>query len=315
VKILVTGGGGFAGRHLLRDLLREGSAEVAATHLGAPPPASDEEMDRVRWMSLDVNSDESVRGVMTEFRPDAVYHLAGQASVGRSLSAPLETWEVNATGTLRVLMRMAELGPGRRLLLISSAEVYGAVPRERQPIGEGAPVAPITPYGSSKAAAEIVALQMGLSLGVEVVVARSFNHIGPGQDERFVLPSIARQLTRIRAGETDPVVRVGNLDVERDFLDVRDVVRAYRLLMSSGDPGGIYNVSSGDVRTLLSVVQRLLDLSDSGARLEVDPSRVRPIDIPLLVGDASRLRRLGWEAVRPLDETLRDLLEEAAVAA
>jgi GDP-4-dehydro-6-deoxy-D-mannose reductase len=315
VKILVTGGGGFAGRHLLRDLLREGSAEVAATHLGGPPPVSDEEMSRVRWMALDVNSDESVRRVMSEIQPDVVYHLAGQASVGRSLSAPLETWEVNATGTLRVLMRLAEVGAGRRLLLISSAEVYGAVPPERQPIGEGAPVLPITPYGSSKAAAEVVALQMGASLGVEVVVARSFNHIGPGQDERFVLPSIARQLTRIRAGEADPVVGVGNLDVERDFLDVRDVVRAYRLLMASGEAGGTYNVSSGVARTLLSVVQRLLDLSESGARLEVDPSRVRPIDIPLLVGDASRLRRLGWEATRPLDETLRDLLEEAAVAA
>jgi GDP-4-dehydro-6-deoxy-D-mannose reductase len=315
VKILVTGGGGFAGRHLLRDLLREGSAEVAATHLGGPPPLSDEEMSRVRWMALDVNSDESVRRVMSEIQPDVVYHLAGQASVGRSLSAPLETWEVNATGTLRVLMRLAEVGAGRRLLLISSAEVYGAVPPERQPIGEGAPVLPITPYGSSKAAAEVVALQMGASLGVEVVVARSFNHIGPGQDERFVLPSIARQLTRIRAGEADPVVWVGNLDVERDFLDVRDVVRAYRLLMASGEAGGTYNVSSGVARTLLSVVQRLLDLSESGARLEVDPSRVRPIDIPLLVGDASRLRRLGWEATRPLDETLRDLLEEAAVAA
>src|SRR5690606_10350791 len=156
------------------------------------------------------------------------------------------------------------------------------------------PLRPSTPYGASKAAAELAALQAATDDGVEVVIARSFNHAGPGQDERFVFPSMARQLVRIRRGEAEPVLRVGNLEVYRDFLDVRDVVRAYLLLMERGRNRGVYNVCSGVTRSLKDMVTQLVEISATGARLEVDPERVRPVDIPVLYGDAGRLRRLGW---------------------
>src|SRR5690606_2637898 len=191
-----------------------------------------------------------------------------------------------------------------------SAEVYGPVPAAAQPIGEDAPLRPTTPYGASKAAAEFAALQTAAQGGLQVVIARSFNHAGPGQDERFFLPSMARQLIRMK-GAPDPVVRVGNVAVTRDFLDVRDVVRAYLSLMKSGENGGVYNVCSGEPRSLLDLVARLIVLSGSGARLEVDPERFRSVDIPMLIGDAARLRALGWKAEIDLEQTLRDLLSEA----
>jgi GDP-4-dehydro-6-deoxy-D-mannose reductase len=309
LKILVTGGGGFAGRHLLSFLLERGPAEISATVLGEVP-ASIGFDDRVRWLSLDILADDSIRDVLTETDPDQIYHLAGQASVGRSFDDPVETWEINGTGTLRLLTELGRLAKrNRRMLVTSSAEVYGAVNGDAK-IREEASIRPITPYGASKAAAEVASFQMGPAAGVEVVVARSFNHIGPGQDDRFVLPSVARQLARMRHSE-DRVLSVGNLGVERDFLDVRDVVRAYVCLMERGAAGEAYNVCSGEGRTLKSVVERLIDLSRTGARLEIDPERMRAVDIQRLVGDPDRLRSLGWSPSIDLDSTLRSLLEEA----
>lgn len=313
MKVLVTGGGGFAGVHLLRELRRVGVEDLAATLLGELPPAAEmpEDLAGVEWLSMDVGSRESVREVVERVRPEQVYHLAGQASVGASFRAPLATWEVNATGTLRLMQALAEISPRpRRLLLTSSAEVYGAVPGDRQPVAEDWPFRPLTPYGASKAAAEVAALQAGAASGIEVIVSRSFNHIGPGQDERFVLPSMARQLVEMRSA-AERVLWVGNLSVDRDFLDVRDVARAYALLMNEGEAGLAYNVCSGLAHPLADVVGRLVELSGTGAELSVDPERVRPADIPSMVGDAARLRALGWAPRFSLDETLSDLLQEA----
>lgn len=313
MKVLVTGGGGFAGRHLLRALVDGGYSEIAATALDEVPSwALEESPDRVRWFTMDVRKMDSVRGVIESFRPTHVFHLAGQASVSRSFDLPLETWEVNATGTLRVLtaLRLLE-GECKRLLLVSSAEVYGLVAEEEQPIREDAPYRPVTPYGASKAAAEIVALQESRSNGIEVVIARSFNHVGPGQDDRFLVPSIARQLARIKRGEEEPVLRAGNLSIDRDFLDVRDAVRAYVRVMERGDDRGAYNVCSGVARSVADVVRRAIELSMTGAALELDPDRVRAVDIPSLRGDSSRIRELGWKPEVELDRTLRDLFEES----
>ena len=266
----------------------------------------------MEWLDLDVRSGPSIRDAVRRCSPERVYHLAGQASVGQSFQAPEETWEINATGTLRVLETLREEGcEGVRVLMISSAEVYGAVPPDRQPIGEDQPMRPVTPYGASKAAAEMLAVQYASSASMEVVIARSFNHIGPGQDERFVLPSLARQLARIAAGSEEPVLRVGNLDVRRDFLDVRDVVPAYVTLMEHGASGETYNVASGESISLEQLVSRLVELSGTNARVVVDADRVRNVDIPMLVGDPSRLRSLGWSASFRLDDTLQDLLDAA----
>ncbi|HET8655032.1 MAG TPA: GDP-mannose 4,6-dehydratase [Longimicrobiaceae bacterium] len=313
MRVLVTGAAGFVGRHLIRALLDDPQVSVAATGLGGELPvgAADE---RLSWHAMDVTSTESLRATIGAVRPDRVYHLAGQSSVGGSFRAPVQTWEINALGTVRLLRAMGEEGlASSRALVVSSAEVYGAVAPEAQPIGEGAPLHPVSPYGASKAAAELAGLQAAAAGEVEVVVARSFNHTGPGQDERFVLPSMARQLTRLRASAAvDPVLHVGNLEVWRDFLDVRDVVRAYIDLVERGTSGEVYNVCSGVARSLAELVKLLVELSGTGARVEVDPERVRPVDVPLLVGSAERLQSLGWRPSIPLEQTLGDLLSAAA---
>lgn len=317
MRVLVTGASGFAGRHLLHALLERGAEITAGTMDGAPQPSpwlTAEEISRVRWVHLDVSSRESVAAVVQESAPQHTYHLAAQSSVGDSFRKPMVTWDVNATGTLRLLDALQQREePGARLLLVSSAEVYGAVPEEAQPIPETAPLSPVTPYGASKAAAEMIAKQAAATSGVQVVIARSFNHAGPKQDERFVLPSIAGQLNQLRR-ESDPELHVGNLAARRDFLDVRDVVRAYIWMMERGENGGVYNVCSGVAPSLQEVVETLVELSGSGARIVVDPERFRPTDIPLLVGDASRLRALGWEPQIPLEETLRSILDSAGSA-
>jgi GDP-4-dehydro-6-deoxy-D-mannose reductase len=317
MRILVTGAAGFAGQHLLRALLEDPANEVSGTTMdGAPPAAgtlSREERGRVGWLALDVTSDTSVDDLLGTGGYDRIYHLAGQSSVGESFANPLATWDVNATGTLRLLSALAHGGERTcRVLVISSAEVYGSVPVEAQPVEESRAPAPVTPYGASKMGAEAVSLQAAASGSIEVVIARSFNHAGPGQDSRFIFPSMARQLAAMNAGGAEPVLRVGNLEARRDFLDVRDVVRAYVLLMESAESGTIYNVCSGESHSLQELVEELVRISDTGARIEVDPERFRPVDIPELRGSSARLRSLGWEARIPMRRTLEDLYSEAA---
>ena len=303
MRVLVTGAAGFVGAWAVRALLAEGHAVFAASQDGRPAPGAE---PGAQWVPLEVTDDASVRAAMQAARPEAVLHLAGQASVGDSFADPLGTWRVNATGTLRVA---CALPPGARLLLAGSAEAYGAVPEAEQPIREERALRPTNPYAASKAAAEMAALQAGADGRAQVVVARSFNHTGPGQDVRFALPSFARQLAAIRAGQAEPLLRVGNLSARRDLLDVRDVVRAYLRLMEAGEPGQVYNVCSGEARTMREVVDELVELSGTGARVEVDPARVRPVDVPLLLGDNARLRALGWTRAIPFRDTLSDLLE------
>lgn len=307
MRVLVTGAAGFVGGHLVRALLHDGYEVWAGSVDGTPPPGG--RSDDARWVALDVTSDRSVASVIAEARPEGVFHLAGQASVAASFTDPLGTWEVNATGTLRLLDALED---GTRFLLASSAEVYGVVPEEEQPIREARPLRPPNPYAASKAAAEMAAVQASLTGRVAAVVARSFNHTGPGQDTRFALPSFARQLDAMRGGAGERVLRVGNLDARRDFLDVRDVVRAYIVLLEHGEAGVSYNVCSGRALRLREIVDAMVALTDAHIRVEVDPARVRPVDVPLLLGDAARLRALGWTPRVELEETLRDLLRAEA---
>jgi GDP-4-dehydro-6-deoxy-D-mannose reductase len=305
VRALVTGAGGFVGAYLVRSLVADG-VEVFAGSLDGAPPAGD--TAGARWLSLDVTSAASLEAAVAEARPDAVYHLAAQASVASSFADPVATWESNATGTLRVL---DALPAGTRLVLSSSAEVYGVVPDAEQPISEDRPLRPANPYAASKAAAEMACVAAA-ARGVEAVIARSFNHTGPGQDPRFALASWARQIAAIRAGDAEPVLRVGNLEARRDLLDVRDVVRAYRRLAEHGVPATAYNVCSGAASSMREVLDMLVELSGAEVRVEVDPERVRPVDVPLLLGDPERMRLLGWTPDIPLRQTLADLLAAEA---
>ncbi len=259
---------------------------------------------------LDVTRGEALKEVMVAWEPDAVYHLAAWSHVGRSWEHPEEALRVNALGTL-ALLEAARACRGRpRVLLVSSAEVYGRVQPADLPIGEDSPLRPVSPYAASKVAAEFLGVQAHLAHGLAVLRARPFNHVGPGQSPDFVVPAMARRILEA-SREGRATIKVGNLSARRDFTDVRDVVRAYRLLVLSGEPGQVYNVCSGRDVAIKEVVQRLAALVDANLRLEPDPGLMRPADVAVLRGDPSRLvQATGWRPEVSLEQTLADVLAE-----
>ena len=294
MRALITGSGGFVGHHLAAHLTACGD-EVTGTDrtLGGP----------------DLLDPAAMQALMNDLRPEAVYHLAGDADVGGSWDHPLDTFRANAEGTLNVLAAAREAGVGR-VLHIGSADVYGRVQPDELPISEQAPLRPVSPYAASKIAAEYVALQAYQGYGQEVVIVRAFNHIGPGQSERFVAPAVAMRIARAEQDGTE-VIGAGNLTPQRDLTDVRDVVRAYRLLVDGGQPGIVYNVCSGVPLSIRELCETLIDLSTARLTLEADPDLQRPVDLPILAGDNSRLRSAtGWEPRVAITESLRDLLDE-----
>jgi len=312
MRILVTGAAGFAGQHLLAQLSTCTEGEVFATSVdGQPPttgPAAD--LEGIRWLELDLCDRSSVEETVEVATPRQIYHLAAQSSVGASFQDPAGTWAVNATGFLHLVSACAEHGAaGCRIVLVSSAEVYGLVPGDRQPIEETSPPSPITPYGASKAAAEMVALAATRSSDVEVVIARSFNHTGAGQHRRFALPSFALQLAAIAAGDAEPVLHTGDLSVRRDFLDVRDVVAGYVHLMKKGEAGAAYNVSSGTAHSLADLLERLISISGVSVERREDRARQRPADIEVLAGSPERLEALGWRRCHSVDDMLATLYD------
>jgi GDP-4-dehydro-6-deoxy-D-mannose reductase len=256
----------------------------------------------------DITERETLMDLMAAARPDAIYHLAAQASVGGSWDDGGRTFAVNAVGTVNLLDAAAACGSAPRVLLVSSAEVYGRVGPGDLPIGEDRPLRPVSPYAASKAAAEMVGLQAWLGRRLEVVRVRPFNHTGPGQRTDFVVPSLARQVAEAARTGAD-ALHVGNLAVRRDLTDVRDVVRAYRSVLLGGEAGEVYNVCRGVAVGIDEVAARLLRLAGVELPIVVDPDRVRPVDIPELRGDPSRLMAAtGWRPEIDLDRTLSDVL-------
>lgn len=289
MRAFVTGGSGFVGPWLLEHLAAAGDDVVASE-------------------SIDVTDPEGLRSAMVEAHPDAVYHLAAQSSVGSSWSGQAVTFEVNATGTLHVLEAAQACSPQPRVLLVSSAEVYGAVPTGELPVKETAPFRPATPYAASKAAAELLGLQAFLGAGLDVVRTRPFNHTGPGQLPKFVIPALARQVAEA-AKSGDKVLQTGNLHVLRDVTDVRDVVRAYRLLVESGVAGEVYNVCRGESVSVAELAKRLIAIAGVDLEVRVDPDLVRPVDVPEMRGDPARIQALGWCPRISLDRMLGDVFE------
>jgi GDP-4-dehydro-6-deoxy-D-mannose reductase len=297
MHLLITGIHGFVGRHLGRCALAEGH-RVTGTFLEGEGPEG-EGLEGIHLVPADIRDRDRVAAVIADANPDAVAHLAGFSSVGASWKDPGETFRVNVLGTEHVLAAAA----GRRVLLASSAEVYGLVPEEEQPISEDRTVDPRSPYALTKAAAERLALAAG------AVVVRSFNAVGPGQAPTFALPTFAAQLAAMAAGAQEPVLKVGNLSARRDFLHVVDAARAYLLLAEEGVPGTAYNLALGTAESIQDVLNRLIAVAGVEARVETEPERMRPVDIPLLLGDATRLRELGWEPRKSLEEAVRELWE------
>ncbi|MDE2571195.1 MAG: GDP-mannose 4,6-dehydratase [bacterium] len=308
MRALITGAGGFVGRYLL-EALSAGGAEVVATGDGSAP-AWLAASAGAAWAQLDVRDVGAVERVVAQAAPDAIFHLAAQSFVPESLAHPRETFEVNALGTLALcqgLQRLRARGLDPLLLITSSAEVYGAVAPEAVPIDERRPANPRNPYAASKVAQEAVALASWHAWGVRCVIARAFNHIGPGQSPRFVVPAFARRLAEIAAGG-DRVLMVGNLESRRDFTDVRDVVNAYVLLARRGVPGEVYNVCSGYAYAIKDVLRELILLARVGVEVREDPARLRPSDTPVLLGDNAKLRAAtAWEPAYRLERTLEEV--------
>lgn len=294
MKALITGAGGFVGHHLVRHLQDSGD-EVIIT---------DRSLD-----GLDITDAPSLLELFRRVRPEVVYHLAGASDVGGSWSTPQATFRANAEGTLNVLWAAREAGV-ERVLTVGSADVYGKVSPEDLPIVESLPMRPVSPYAASKASADHVALQAHLGYGQHVVRARPFNHLGPGQSDRFVAPALAGRIAgNERSGEAK--VKVGNLSPERDFTDVRDVVRAYRLLVERGRAGEVYNVCSGRAIAVQALADQFIAMATIPMELVPDPELQRPVDIPVLLGDCTLLRTdTGWAPEIPLEVTLRDLLDD-----
>jgi GDP-4-dehydro-6-deoxy-D-mannose reductase len=305
VRVLVTGARGFVGGHLTAALRERGHEVIEADRA-----ARDDEV-----LSLDVTDGLAVRAAFDLARPDAVAHLAAQASVAESLDDPDGTFRVNAGGTLNVLdaaRAVAAEGAPARVLVASSAEVYGVQPRDAYPLRETAPALPRNPYAASKAAAEALARAYARSYGVDAVVTRAFNHIGPHQHEHFAVAAFALQIARAAAG-LDRVVRVGNLDASRDVLDVRDVCAAYVLLLEGGgEAGEVYNVCSGTATTMRELLRRLIEIGRVAVEVREDQERMRPSDLPISVGDASKLHAAtGWTPRIPLGVALRAVYDDA----
>lgn len=290
MRILVTGAKGFVGQWLIAHLEEQGDEVIGLD------------------TEVDITAAAGLRDAMVDAAPDAVCHLAALASVGASWGASEATYQVNTVGTANLLDAALACRRRPRVLLVSSSEVYGRVSPGDLPLSEDRVFAPVSPYAASKASAEMVGLQAWLGAGLEVVRARPFNHTGPGQRRDFVVPALAEQIAgAIRTGADR--LSTGNLDARRDLSDVRDVVRAYRMLVVSGQPGQVYNVCRGEAVSIREVAERLLSIAGVDLPIVVDPARVRPVEIPELRGDRRRIEEaVGWSPAIDLDRTLADVL-------
>jgi GDP-4-dehydro-6-deoxy-D-mannose reductase len=296
MKALITGGSGFVGKYLSLACLAEGDDVVSTDRSGSD--------------ALDITERDAVHDAFARHRPEVVYHLAALSHVGESWNDPSRVLRVNVEGTANVLdaARAAEIP---RVVVIGSAEEYGRVEERDLPLREDAPLRPSTPYGVSKIAASFLALQSHLAYGYDVVRVRAFSHTGPGQSDRFLIPALAQRIAQAERDGADEI-RVGSLDPVRDISDVRDVVRAYRLLALHGHAGAVYNVCSGSGVSVREITERLVAASTRPLRVTVDQALVRPVEVPRLVGEASLLRAdTGWSPVYSLDETLGAVLADA----
>jgi len=306
MRALVIGADGFAGRWLLRHLVDSGDEVIAGVgpRFSAPLPRD------LAPLALNVRDEHQVRTVVREAQPEVIYYLAG-------VSAPDErgdvghVFEVSVQGAQAALGAAVQQQPMPRVLLVGSSHVYGVRTIEH-PVTEEETLRPTSIYGAMKAAAEVWAFGLGAATGLEVIAARPFNHIGPGQQPSFVATSLAAQVATIKASGMAGSVYVGSLDVKRDFTDVRDVVRAYRLLAEQGEPGEPYNIASGKSTSIREILNGLIEIADIEATVVTDEIRARPGEPPEIIGDASKIRETaGWMPEIPLHQTLTDLLTQA----
>lgn len=304
LKVLVTGATGFVGRHLWRHILDEGLNPCGTCFPDAPSPGDKQ------LFHVDLRLGAAVDGLVERVRPDWVIHLAAVSNVRKSWDNRQETLETNLVGTSNLFEAVRRFAPSARLLFISSSDVYGVLEGGEKRFREEDPFQAVSPYAYTKIAGELLGRFYVQVEKLDIVLARPFPHTGPGQSPDFVFSDWASQIVRIEKGGAEPVIRVGNLEVRRDYSDVRDIVRAYVLLMRKGRGGEVYNVGSGRTVSLAEILETLLSFSKRTIDARQDPAKLRKTDIPFLAGDVSKIsRETGWTASIPLDKTLRDLIE------
>lgn len=308
VRALITGITGFAGGHLAQHLLDRGDEVIGVAidegqgleHLSRP----------VQVEIADLKNLSVVDDLLDGVRPDAIYHLAGQAFVSKAWKSPWSTFETNVLPQLNILQGMVRLESKARLLIVASGEIYGPIRPENLPVREDAPLRPDNPYGVSKVTQDVLGYQYFQSHKIDVLRVRAFNHIGPRQSQTFVSASFARQIAEAEEGLREPVIFVGNLDAKRDFTDVADVVHAYALLVEKGEPGEAYNVGTGRSRSVRSLLDVLIGLGRVEITVRQDPSRMRPSDVPDVYADTRKLRDCtGWEPQIGFEESLGRVLD------
>jgi GDP-4-dehydro-6-deoxy-D-mannose reductase len=310
MRALVTGISGFVGGHLTEHLSESGDVVVGLSSSGKWQPGLESvgRLARIEAFDLTSGDEDKLTDILKRKQPEAIYHLAAQANPQTSISDPKGTWALNLGGTLTLLEAVKSSGLKPRIVIVGSGVCYGNPAPEHMPVTENCPLRPNNPYSASKAAADLLGIQHYLTHGTDVVMARPFNHAGPRQSSTYVLSALARQVAEVEAGKKQRV-EVGNLDIVRDFTDVRDVVRGYRLLAFKGQPGEIYNLGSGRGTKLSEALEFLRFQANATIDVFVDPARVRPVDQPLLVADPSKLRSsVGWEPQFSIEQTLTDML-------
>jgi GDP-4-dehydro-6-deoxy-D-mannose reductase len=312
MRILITGITGFAGSHLA-DYILDNHPDVKVFGLIRWRSRMENIlhiMDRIRLVEGDLKDLVSLKKGFAEVAPDRIFHLAAQSFVPTSWTCPAETFAINAIGQINLFEAILDLGLSPKIQIAGSSEEYGLVNTEEVPMKESNPLRPLSPYAVSKVAQDLLGWQYYKSYGLKVVRTRGFNHTGPRRGEVFICSNFAKQIVEIEKKKRDPVIYVGNLEAKRDFTDVRDTVRAYWLSLERGIEGDVYNIGTGKTYSIHEILEMLLSLAEVDVKIEVDPTRLRPSDVPVLLSDSTKFRELtGWAPKIPFSQSLKDLLD------
>src|SRR5713101_7650916 len=310
MRVLITGITGFVGSYMAEYALAQGAEVFGSSRWRSKTENIEHLRSKITLIESDLRDLSSVRNLLESSSPDCLVHLAAQSFVGASWQTPAETLSTNIISQVNVLEAVRGLKMSPRFLAVGSSEEYGLVFEDELPIRETNPLRPLSPYAVSKVAQDMMGYQYFRSYGLPIIRTRAFNHEGPRRGDVFVTSNFARQIAEVEAGRREPVISVGNLAARRDYTDVRDVVRGYWLLLQQGEPGEVYNLASGRAWAIQEILDFLL--GESRVRpisVKEDPARLRPSDVPVLVGDAAKARKaVGWAPEIPFERTLRDLL-------
>ncbi len=312
MNVLITGITGFAGSHLA-DYILDAHHDVSVHGMIRWRSRMENILhieNRLQLVEADLKDLTSLNKCLAEVQPDRIFHLAAQSFVPTSWKCPAETFAINAVGQINLFEALLSLGMSPKIQIAGSSEEYGHVNSDEVPMKETNPLRPLSPYAVSKVAQDLLGWQYFRSYGLEVVRTRGFNHTGPRRGEVFICSNFAKQIVEIEKNKREPVIYVGNLEAKRDFTDVRDMVRAYWMSLEKGDAGEVYNLGTGKTYSIREILDMLLAISGVDVKIEVDPERLRPSDVPVLLADSSKFKKLtGWEPRIPFNRSLQDLLE------